>query len=275
MIITRNLVDDFQRDGVVVLRGVFTDWMTKLSDGADANLANPSWRALAHSANNPAGRFIEDFCCWTEIHEYRDFVFLSPLGTLAAQLMRSRSVQFFHDHYLHKEARSGMATPWHQDSPYYCVDGKQCASFWIPLEPRGLDASLRCAAGSHRLPKELQPTSWSTEESFYDDDTEFMDLPDIENGDFEIRSWAIEPGDAVAFDFRIIHSASANASNSVSRTISFRVLGDDMRFRQRQGRTSPNFPDIDQQDGDRLREDRFPVIWPKLNNGTNQTRRDD
>jgi len=47
----------------------------------------------------------------------------------------------------------------------------------------------------------------------------------------------------------------------VSRTLSFRLLGDDVRYRQRPGRTSPNFPDINQKNGERLREDWFPTIW--------------
>jgi len=38
-------------------------------------------------------------------------------------------------------------------------------------------------------------------------------------------------------------------------------LGDDVRYRQRPGRTSPNFPDINQKNGERLREDWFPIIW--------------
>jgi hypothetical protein len=47
----------------------------------------------------------------------------------------------------------------------------------------------------------------------------------------------------------------------VSRTLSFRLIGDDVRYRQRPGRTSPNFPDISQKNGERLREDWFPIIW--------------
>jgi ectoine hydroxylase-related dioxygenase (phytanoyl-CoA dioxygenase family) len=88
-----------------------------------------------------------------------------------------------------------------------------------------------------------------------------MDLPNIDNGGFEIKQWKIEPGDVVAFNFKTIHSAKANTVNRVSRTLSFRLIGDDVRYRQRPGRTSPNFPDINQKNGERLREDWFPTIW--------------
>jgi len=88
-----------------------------------------------------------------------------------------------------------------------------------------------------------------------------MDLPDIENGDYDIKVWGMEPGDVLAFNFKTIHGANANTLMSVNQTVSFRLVGDDTRFLQRSGRTSPNFPNINQKTGERLREDWFPVIW--------------
>ena len=61
----------------------------------------------------------------------------SPAPEAAAQLMQSDQVQFFHDHILVKEPGTAKATPWHQDAPYYFVDGKQTISFWIPIDPCG------------------------------------------------------------------------------------------------------------------------------------------
>ena len=71
----------------------------------------------------------------------------------------------------------------------------------------------------------------------------------------------MEPGDVVAFNFKTIHGANANVGKTSNRTLSFRVVGDDAHFIQRPGRTSPDFPDINQNNGERLREDWFPVIW--------------
>ena len=254
-------VENYQNNGVVVLRGVFKEWTSLLLKGADYNLENQSTRALTHQNNANEGLFIEDFCNWQNTSEYKEFIYNSPLGAIAAKLMKSNSAQFFHDHYLHKEATTGVVTPWHQDSPYYCVKGEQTISFWIPLNSRLKEVSLKCATGTHKLPKEIRPTSWSTMENFYEDNSKFMDLPDIEQGNYDIKAWGMEPGDAVAFHFKTIHGANANMTKAVSRTISFRLVGDDARFLQRPGRTSPNFPDINQKTGERLREDWFPVIW--------------
>jgi len=261
--INSSQIQQFQEDGVTCLRGVFGEWIATLAHGVDRHIENPGTNALTHKSDSETGRFIEDFCNWDRIPEYREFVYNSPLGELGAQLMKSHSAQMFHDHLLYKEASSGVPTPWHQDIPYYCVNGRQTVSLWIPLEPRPKTLSLRCIVGSHLLPYEVRPTSWSSNESFYADDSEFMDIPDVDNGDFQIREWAIEPGDAIAFDFHTLHGARANSTNQVSRTLSFRLVGDDARYCHRSGRTSPNFPNIGQSNGERLREDWFPMIWPR------------
>jgi len=212
--VTNKHIKDYQKNGVVVLHGVFKDWIPTLIKGADYNLENPSANALLHSGNDEEGRFLEDFCRWQDIPEYKEFIYHSPMAEIAAKLMKSRSVQFFHDHYLHKEASSGIATPWHQDMPYYCVEGEQTVSFWIPLNARAKEISLKCVQGSHSWPREIRPTSWSSMESFYEDDSNFMDLPDIDAGGYDIKAWAMEPGDVLAFNFKLIHGANAPSVSS-------------------------------------------------------------
>jgi len=69
---------------------------------------------------------------------------------------------------------------------------------------------LKCAAGSHSYSKEIRPTSWSNNESFYEDNEAFMDMPNIDSDNFKIKQWATEPGDVVVFNFKTIHSANAN-----------------------------------------------------------------
>jgi ectoine hydroxylase-related dioxygenase (phytanoyl-CoA dioxygenase family) len=70
---------------------------------------------------------------------------------IAGALMGSRKVQIFHDHVLVKESATPKPTPWHQDMPYYCVDGMQTASYWIPLDPVSEDNTLRLVLGSHLM----------------------------------------------------------------------------------------------------------------------------
>ena len=73
--------------------------------------------------------------------------------------MGSRTAQFFHDHVLVKEPGTQKATPWHQDMPYYFVDGRQTVSFWIPIDPVK-EATLRVVAGSHKWDRMILPVRW-------------------------------------------------------------------------------------------------------------------
>ena len=71
----------------------------------------------------------------------------------------------------------------------------------------------------------------------------------------------MEPGDAVAFHYKTLHGARGNHSIARRRAFSVRFVGDDARYAIRPGRTSPPFPDHDMVEGERLREDWFPVIY--------------
>ena len=166
--------------------------------------------------------------------------------------MGAREVQVFHDHVLVKEPGTPKPTPWHQDMPYYCVDGMQTASFWIPLDPVTEENTLRLVLGSHLWPKLLRPKKWAGGEDFYANDAEFMDLPEVENGSFAILERALEPGDAIVFNYRTIHGARGNTGSRRRRAFSARFVGDDARFIQRPGRTSPPYPGIGQSSGERL-----------------------
>jgi ectoine hydroxylase-related dioxygenase (phytanoyl-CoA dioxygenase family) len=73
--------------------------------------------------------------------------------------------------------------------------------------------------------------------------------------------WELEPGDAVAFDFRTVHGARGNLGAERRRVLSLRWVGDDVRYAERPGRTSPPYPGHGMRPGERLREDWFPVIY--------------
>jgi ectoine hydroxylase-related dioxygenase (phytanoyl-CoA dioxygenase family) len=71
----------------------------------------------------------------------------------------------------------------------------------------------------------------------------------------------MQPGDAVLFDYRCVHGARGNPGGARRRVLSLRFVGDDARYVERPGRTSPPFPGHDMQAGQRLREDWFPTVW--------------
>ena len=261
-LLTQDHIDAFQRDGVVLIKGLFADHVETLRAGIDRNMAEPGPYAAENLKEGEAGRFFDDYCNWTRIPEFEEVIRTSAAAEVAADLMGSSRVQVFHDHILVKEPGTSKPTPWHQDGPYYFVDGSQNVSFWSPVDPV-TEASLRCVAGSHKWEKPVLPTRWLSEENFYPDEDAYMPVPDPDAEGMEIREWAMEPGDAVAFNFAILHGARGNEAKARRRAFSLRMIGDDARYVERPGRTSPPFPGHDMVAGQVLREDWFPVIFER------------
>jgi ectoine hydroxylase-related dioxygenase (phytanoyl-CoA dioxygenase family) len=261
--VSRQQIEAFAQDGAVLVKGLFRDWVEDIRQGIERNMREPSAYASENLKAGEAGRFFDDYCNWTRIQEFETVIRRSAAADAAAALMQSKTVQMFHDHVLVKEAGTSKPTPWHQDSPYYFVEGEQTLSFWVPVDPVK-EASLRCVAGSHKWPKPVLPIRWLSEENFYPDPGAYMPVPDpdAEPETFRILEWEMEPGDAVAFNFKTLHGARGNLASTRRRAFSLRLVGDDVRYASRPGRTSPPFPGHGMTDGQRLREDWFPIIYP-------------
>lgn len=252
-------IDSFARDGVVMIPGLFAEQVDLLREGVARNMAEPGPHAAENLKEGEAGRFFDDYCNWQRIEEFERAIHDSPVAEVAAQLMASSRVQLFHDHVLVKEPGTSKPTPWHSDGPYYFVKGRQTVSFWVPLDPV-TEASLRCVAGSHLWAKPVLPTRWLSEETFYPDPEAYMPVPDPDAEGMDIREWQMAPGDAVAFNFDVLHGARGNESASRRRAFSVRLVGDDARYTERPGPTSPPFPGHGMSEGERLREDWFPLL---------------
>ena len=257
--VTENMVDNYWRDGVVLVKGLFGPWVEQLRAGVRRNMDEPGPYASENVQPGAGGRFFDDYCNWNRIPEFEAVVRQPAVAQAAAALMRSERVQMFHEHVLVKEAGTSKATPWHQDSPYYFVAGRQTVSFWSPLDPVS-EASLRCVAGSHLWAKPVLPTRWVSEGNFYPDPGDYMPVPDPDAENMKVLEWEMEPGDAVAFNFLTLHGARGNTGSVKRRAFSLRLIGDDARYVERPGRTSPPYPGHGMQPGQRLREDWFPFL---------------
>ena len=243
---TPECIADYQRDGAVCLRQLLTPAeVALLARGIDANLAQPSPRAIVASRPDDPGRFVEDFCNWQHSAEYRGFIFGSPLAETAARLMQSATARLYHDHMLTKEPGTRAPTPWHQDQPYYNVEGFQNASFWIPVDPVRRHSTLEFVAGSHRGPW-LMPRTFLDQQAKWFPEGSLADLPDIEGTRAEqpILGWALEPGDVVCFHMLALHASAGVDGDRRRRVFSVRFLGDDMRHAPRRWKTSPEFPGL-------------------------------
>ncbi|MBS9780729.1 MAG: phytanoyl-CoA dioxygenase family protein [Moraxellaceae bacterium] len=262
--INQQLIEEFARNGVVVVRNlVDSKAIEALKKGIDFNMKNPSPRAKVASKSDDKGQFFEDFCNWQHIPEYRDFIFNTDIAKVAGQLMQSKETRLYHDHTLVKTAGTQQPTPWHQDQPYYNVEGKQNISMWFPVDPVSRESTLEFVEGSHKEAW-LMPRSFMDNQAKWFPEGSLEDLPDIEadRSAFPITGWALQPGDAVFFHMLTLHSSKGSATQR--RAFSVRFLGDDMTHAPRPWVTSPEFEGLAERlpAGVPMHDDElFPVLY--------------
>jgi ectoine hydroxylase-related dioxygenase (phytanoyl-CoA dioxygenase family) len=260
MFLSKKQIKDYQKDGVLIVKDIFKDWIKPLRKGFQKVLENPSKHGRENVDDNN-GRFFEDYCNWDRIKEFKDCIFSSLGAQIVAEATNSKSIQIFHEHIFIKEPGTNKVTPWHQDMPYYCVDGNDTGSFWIPLDEVDKENNLKLILGSHQWSKLIRPTKWSNNQSWYKENSCFIDLPKIEKFKNDILIPELNLGDAVLFNFKTVHSSTGNNTLKSRRAFSMRFIGDDVRYMNRRGATSPPFDGINLKSGDLMREDWFPRIF--------------
>jgi len=133
MFLSHKQIKEYQNDGVIIVKDVFKDWIEPLRKGFQKVLDSPSKHGRENVLDDN-GRFFEDYCNWERIEEFKDCLYNSAGAQIVAEATNSKSTQIFHEHIFIKDPGTHKETPWHQDMPYYCVDGNDTGSFWIPLD---------------------------------------------------------------------------------------------------------------------------------------------
>lgn len=261
--ITNKEIAEFEENGAVLLKGIFKDHVEAVRTAIEQNKAKPSWRERTYKPDGDSAPFFQDYVVWNQFDGYRDLVKSSPMAEAAASLMQSKTARIFHDHILVKEPGSSTKTPWHQDQPYYLVEAEKTVSFWVPLDPIPRERTIEYISGSHKWNKDFRPDRFDGTPLFEDDASEAVPDVDANRDALDIIGWAVEPGDAVAFSFKTLHGAPANASDIRRRVVSIRWVGDDAKFADRLGATSPAFPDLEYEAGAKFEGEEFPVIFER------------
>ena len=255
---------DFWRDGAVCVRGALdAHWVDVAREAIDAVLASPS-AGVKRASPDDDGAFVEDFCNWQRVDALRAVACDSPAPAIAAAVMGASHVRLFHDHVLVKEPGTRQRTPWHQDLPYYNVEGRLNVSMWIPVDPVPRESTLELVAGSHLGPWYLPRTFLDGEAKWFPDGS-LAELPDLDAPGTRILGWEVEPGDAVCFHMLTLHAAGGVRGPDRRRVLSLRYLGDDMVHAPRPWVTSPDFPGLADElpAGVPLDHPTFPVVWPR------------
>jgi ectoine hydroxylase-related dioxygenase (phytanoyl-CoA dioxygenase family) len=269
--LSEEFIRKYDQDGAVFLPGVFTPrWIETLRAGVARNLEAPGEVYKKVLREGAPESFVRDRFNWQNIPEYRSFVFESPAGACAGQLMRSSQCTFGWENLFVKKPGSEEPTPWHQDQPYIAVDGWQNITLWVPLDPIPAANALRLVRGSHRWQRWFIPTDFGSYEprgfiSSGPEATRFEPLPDVDAmKDLEILNWDVHPGDAIAFHGLMLHSATGNPSRTCwRRALATRWFGDDARYTSRRPFPKAIIPTTDGlRDGDPLSASaHFPAVW--------------
>ena len=62
-------VADFERDGAVLLRGVFSDFVEGAREAIEENKASPSWRERTYRPGDGLSPFFQDYCVWNDFDD--------------------------------------------------------------------------------------------------------------------------------------------------------------------------------------------------------------
>jgi ectoine hydroxylase-related dioxygenase (phytanoyl-CoA dioxygenase family) len=272
-------IASYQRDGVVLLPGMFDgDWIELLKQGLDANCADPTERSRVWDRDSANRTMFYDSQAWQRVDEYRQFIFDSPAAGIASQLMDSERVNFYFDAVFVRSPGSQFATPWHQDEPYWSVEGFNTCTIWMPLVPVRRENALAYVPGSHRLDSRFYQYNFGNLNPDGKADIDQVDFsaiaesafPDIDANpeNFGVVSWDMEPGDCVAFNSRTMHGGSGKLDDDRElRVFTTKWLGDDVRIKFRECGMDPDHSAIMTEHGlkpgDRPGTDLYPQVWPR------------
>ena len=249
-------VEAFGRDGVIMVPGMFdAGWIELLTAGLDRHLTAPTERARVWDRDAEGRTMFWDSMAWQGVPEYERFVRASPAASLAAALLRSERIRFFFDAVFMRSAGSQFQTPWHQDEPYWSVEGHQTSTVWMPLDPVNAENALAFVPGSHlgaTVFDQYDFGSLNPDGKHQVDRSDFSavaeaDVPDIsaDPDRFGVVSWDMEPGDCVVFNSRILHGGSGRLPDDRQlRVFTSKWLGDDVRIRFRDEGMDPDFSDL-------------------------------
>ena len=269
-------VDTYHRDGVLLLKNMFDkDWIELLNKGLDVNCESPTERSRIWDKDDLGHIMFYDTLAWKEIEEYKKFIFNSPAAQICGQLMKSTTVNFFFDAVFVRSAGTKFETPWHQDEPYWSIEGYDACTLWMPLVPVKEKNCLSFVPGSHRFKSVFNQKNFGEITGHPKDQVDFSKVADQEFPDinanperFGVVNWEMQPGDCIAFNGRTMHGGSGKLDNESNlRVFTTKWLGDDARIKFRNYGMDPDFSSLmirkGLKSGDRLDTDLYPRVWTK------------
>jgi len=210
------------------------------------------------------GRFLVDTGIWRRIELLADFALHGPLPKIVSSLLGIERVRYYDDQLFVKEPGTADRAAFHQDLPYFNLDGECGCVVWIPLDSvRKSCGTLAYIPGSHKWGL-FNANVFMSRAAF--PGSEGRDLPDIDGDPAAFGAVQIEaePGDVIIHHFLTVHGSEGNLSRHNRRAFSLRYCDADIRFLRRPGAPAQPLHRQDINNGDALDDAFHPMVWPTL-----------
>lgn len=215
--------------------------------------------------NAPKGGYYLDTGCWRRDGLVAKLALKSLLPEIAADLLQSETIAFYDDQMFVKKPGTRQRTAFHQDYPFFHIEGTMGCVFWIPVDPVTKEnGAMSYVRGSHKWDKNYGSSMFISHAPMPGSLGDRV--PDIEAYPhrYDLVSFDVEPGDLVIHHFHTLHGAGGNRTIDRNRRVmSLRYVGDDMRYKFRPGAAKQPHHHHDLKDGDHLFCDDFPQVWPR------------
>lgn len=209
------------------------------------------------------GNFLLDTSVWRRVPQLAEFAIGGKMGRIAAELLGVSPVRYYDDQMFVKEPGAVDRAAFHQDVPYFHLDGDCGCVFWIPLNSvKAGGGRVGYIPGSHRWQKMFKANVFVSELPF--PGAEGVDMPKIDANPeaYGVQYLEAEPGDVLVHHFLTVHGSEGNRSNTPRSAFSLRYCDANIRYRHRPGAPAQPLHKQDMKDGDPLDDEIHPIVWP-------------
>lgn len=212
--LSQNQVGEFKKNGHVLFRNIIGGKeLLRVRNEIGKIISRHNSKSLKLTDRNTYGKaFLQTTNLWRKNAEVQEFVFARRFAQIAADLLEVEKVRLYHDQALFKEPGGGY-TPWHRDKYYWPIEASKAVTMWMPLVDTSREMGLLVFASSSHLEtvEELEPIS-DDSERFYEDYVAGQGLP-LWNPE------SMKAGDATFHSGALLHKASGNSSDSITREV--------------------------------------------------------
>jgi ectoine hydroxylase-related dioxygenase (phytanoyl-CoA dioxygenase family) len=218
-------IEDYQRDGHILLRGVCSPEEIAVYREVLVSAAhryNTETRPIEE--RDTYGRaFLQIMNLWENDKAVHPFVFSKRFAGIAAQLMQAERVRLYHDQALFKEPHGGH-TPWHQDQYYWPMDGPGTVTMWMPLvDADTAMGTMHFASTSHR-------TGMVSSLGISDESEAAFEKYVRDQGYPVVGAGAMQAGDATFHSGWTLHGAPGNSTERTREVMTIIYFADGMQI---------------------------------------------